>query len=105
QGVFLLNTILTVEDSKPLSHQNKGWEIFTDKVITMLSDRQDPIIFVLWGAQAQKKQDMIGPHHRVLKAPHPSPLSAYRGFFGSKPFSTINQQLIDWGQDPIDWSA
>lgn len=105
QGVFLLNTILTVEDSKPLSHQNKGWEIFTDKVITMLSDRQDPIIFVLWGAQAQKKQDMIGSHHRVLKAPHPSPLSAYRGFFGSKPFSTINQQLIDWGQDPIDWSA
>lgn len=105
QGVFLLNTILTVEDSTPLSHQNKGWEIFTDKVITMLSDRVDPVIFVLWGAQAQKKADMIGSHHRILKAPHPSPLSAYRGFFGSKPFSTINQQLIDWGQDPIDWSA
>lgn len=104
QGVFLLNTILTVEDSQPLSHRNFGWEIFTDKVLHLLSERKDPIVFVLWGKEAQKKEFMIKEHHRIIKAPHPSPLSSYRGFFGSKPFSQINQQLEKWGYAPIDWS-
>lgn len=104
QGVFLLNTILTVEDSNPLSHQNKGWEIFTDKVIEVLSAREKPMIFVLWGKEAQKKKAMIQSHHLVLESSHPSPLSSYRGFFGSKPFSTINAQLKYWGETPIDWS-
>ena len=104
QGVFLLNTILTVEDSQPLSHRNFGWEIFTDKVLHLLSERKDPIVFVLWGKEAQKKEFMIKEHHRIIKAPHPSPLSSYRGFFGSKPFSQINQQLETWGYSPIDWS-
>lgn len=104
QGVFLLNTILTVEDSQPLSHQDFGWEIFTDKVFKLLGERKEPIVFVLWGKEAQKKASMIKEHHRIIKAPHPSPLSSYRGFFGSKPFSQINQQLETWGYSPIDWS-
>lgn len=104
QGVFLLNTILTVSDSSPLSHQNQGWEIFTDRVIEVLSEREKPMIFILWGKQAQEKESMIDSHHIILKAPHPSPLSAYRGFFGSKPFSEINRILKSWNQAEIDWS-
>ncbi len=104
QGVFLLNAKLSVEFNKADSHKNQGWEIFTDRTIEYLSQREKPIIFVLWGKSAQSKKELIAPHHRVLEAPHPSPLSSHRGFFGSKPFSKINQQLIEWGEDPIDWS-
>ncbi len=104
QGVFLLNTLLSVEDSKPLSHQNKGWEIFTDRTIEYLSLREAPMIFVLWGKNAQAKKSLIAKHHVILEAPHPSPLSSYRGFFGSKPFSKINDILIEWDESPIDWS-
>lgn len=104
QGVFLLNTLLTVEDSTPLSHQKIGWETFTDNTIKTLSHRKDPIIFVLWGKNAQLKKQLISDHHICLEAPHPSPLSSYRGFFGSKPFSTINNLLTQMGKEPIDWS-
>ena len=102
QGVLLLNTVLTVEKGKANSHQNKGWEQFTDAMIKALVKRPQPIIFVLWGAPAQKKEPFIQQekHHIIMKAPHPSPLSAYRGFFGSKPYSSINQ-LLD---TPIDWT-
>lgn len=106
QGVLLLNSVLTVESGKPNSHQNKGWEQFTDKIMQVLNDSERPIIFVLWGAYAQKKGQWIkNPIHEVIKSPHPSPLSAYRGFFGSKPFSKINQFLQQNNQAPIDWST
>lgn len=104
QGVFLLNTLLSVEDSNPLAHKNLGWETFTDKTIACLSQRKDPVIFVLWGKNAQIKKEAIAEHHIILEAPHPSPLSSYRGFFGSKPFSKINEILTDLGKTPIDWS-
>lgn len=102
QGVLLLNTVLTVEAGKANSHQNQGWEKFTDAIIQKLADRKEPVIFVLWGAPAQKKEKLIGHNsqHTILKAPHPSPLSAYRGFLGSKPFSKINEILKN---NPIDW--
>lgn len=104
QGVLLLNAVLTVEKGKPNSHANRGWEQFTDGIISLLNDKQDPVIFVLWGSYAQKKAKLITQsHHIVLCAPHPSPLSAYRGFFGSKPFSKINHLLIKQGKTPIDW--
>jgi uracil-DNA glycosylase len=104
QGVLLLNTVLTVEDGKAASHRGKGWEAFTDRVISELSARERPIIFVLWGSFAQSKAPMVRrPPHAVLMAPHPSPLSAHRGFLGSKPFSAINRQLKAWGEPPIDW--
>ncbi|HWK23454.1 MAG TPA: uracil-DNA glycosylase [Ureibacillus sp.] len=106
QGVFLLNTVLTVRQGEANSHKGQGWEQFTDKVIEKLAMRQEPIIFVLWGKPAQMKRKIIekyGKHHFVLQAPHPSPLSAHRGFFGSKPFSKINNQLMEWGEEPIDW--
>lgn len=106
QGVFLLNTVLTVRQGEVNSHKGMGWEQFTDAVIEKLAKRQDPIIFVLWGRPAQSKQSIIrqsGAHHVILQAPHPSPLSAHRGFFGSKPFSKINEQLEAWGKQPIDW--
>ncbi|MBF0781019.1 MULTISPECIES: uracil-DNA glycosylase [unclassified Granulicatella] len=104
QGVLLLNTVLTVEQGKANSHQNRGWETFTDRVIEVLNEREKPVIFVLWGRPAQKKTALINQkHHKVIMAPHPSPLSAHRGFFGSKPFSQINQQLIEWGDSEIDW--
>ncbi|BDH60552.1 uracil-DNA glycosylase [Lysinibacillus sp. PLM2] len=106
QGVFLLNTVLTVRQGEANSHKGMGWEQFTDAVIEKLAARQDPIIFVLWGRPAQSKQSIIkqyGAHHVILQAPHPSPLSAHRGFFGSKPFSKINDQLKSWGKQPIDW--
>ncbi|WP_332651367.1 uracil-DNA glycosylase [Lysinibacillus sp. 54212] len=106
QGVLLLNTVLTVRDGQANSHKGQGWERFTDAIIAKLAERQDPIIFVLWGRPAQTKKTILKhfPQHTVLEAPHPSPLSAYRGFFGSKPYSKINTGLISWGKDPIDWS-
>ncbi|SOB89577.1 uracil-DNA glycosylase [Ureibacillus xyleni] len=107
QGVFLLNTVLTVREGEANSHKGEGWEQFTDVVIEKLAERTRPMIFVLWGKPAQKKKKIIeryGPHHYILEAAHPSPLSAYRGFFGSKPFSKINTKLAEWGQPPIDWS-
>ena len=104
QGVLLLNTVLTVRSGEPNSHKGKGWEIFTDKIIKLLSERQDPIIFVLWGANARKKKDFIDLNkHYVLEAPHPSPLSASRGFFGCGHFSKINNILESLKKTPIDW--
>ena len=104
QGVLLLNTVLTVRSGEPNSHKGKGWEIFTDKIIKLLSERQDPIIFVLWGANARKKKDFIDLNkHYVLEAPHPSPLSASRGFLGCGHFSKINNILESLRKTPIDW--
>jgi uracil-DNA glycosylase len=105
QGVLLLNTILTVEANKPLSHQNKGWEVFTDKVLKLCDQHPQALVFILWGKQAQMKSDLISnPKHLILKAPHPSPLSAYHGFFGSKPFSKTNTFLKEHNRSLIDWS-
>lgn len=104
QGVLLLNTVLTVERGKAASHRGRGWEQFTDKVIEVLNSRQDPIVFVLWGSFAQSKAAMIKAPHKILKAPHPSPLSAHRGFMGCKHFSKVNEILKGWGKEPIDWS-
>lgn len=104
QGVLLLNTVLTVEQHKAASHRKKGWETFTDAVIRQLVARKQPMIFVLWGSFAQSKADMIKAPHVILKAPHPSPLSAHRGFLGCRHFSKINRQLQAWGQPEIDWS-
>lgn len=107
QGVFLLNTVLTVRQGQANSHRGIGWEQFTDAVIQKLAERKDPIIFVLWGRPAQSKRAIIqqsSTNHYILEAPHPSPLSAHRGFFGSRPFSKINQKLIEWGKEPIDWN-
>lgn len=104
QGVLLLNTVLTVQAHKPMSHRGVGWEQFTDAAIRVLNEVDRPIVFVLWGKPAQEKAQMLNnPKHQILKAPHPSPLSAYRGFFGSKPFSQANQFLQDNGIEPIDW--
>lgn len=104
QGVLLLNTVLTVRAHAAHSHKNKGWEQFTDAVIRSLSDRERPMIFVLWGKPAQQKEKLIDTsRHVIIQAPHPSPLSAYRGFFGSRPFSKINAQLQAWGERPIDF--
>jgi uracil-DNA glycosylase len=104
QGVLLLNSVLTVEQAKPAAHQNKGWEQFTDKVIELINKQEQPVVFVLWGAYAQQKGKMIDRNkHLVIPSAHPSPLSAYRGFFGSRPFSQINEFLIKLGQNPIDW--
>ena len=104
QGVLLLNTVLTVREGQPNSHKNKGWEHFTDKVISLLNDREDPVVFILWGRNAQAKQDLItNPHHYIIKSPHPSPYSANRGFFGSRPFSKTNNFLKSIGKEAIDW--
>jgi len=104
QGVLLLNSLLTVRQGAPLSHANQGWERFTDAVIQLINDKKEGIIFVLWGAPAQAKAARVNRQkHVVLQAPHPSPLSAYRGFFGSKPFSTINRILSEKQQTPIEW--
>jgi uracil-DNA glycosylase len=105
QGVLLLNTVLTVEAATPLSHRDQGWEAFTDRVLSELNARENPLVFVLWGSHAQKLKAKIDlKKHAVLESVHPSPLSAYRGFFGSKVFSKINQKLIQFGETPIDWS-
>lgn len=104
QGVLLLNTVLTVRTGQANSHKNIGWEIFTDKVITLLNNREDPIVFILWGKNAQSKLKIIkNPRHFIIKSVHPSPLSARRGFFGSNPFSKTNQFLTSIGKKPIDW--
>ena len=105
QGVFLLNTVLTVEKGKANSHQKLGWEDFTDHVISALNKREEPVIFLLWGNPSIKKAKLINQYkHVILQSPHPSPLAAYRGFFGSKPFTKINQELIRLGREPIRWS-
>jgi uracil-DNA glycosylase len=105
QGVLLLNTVLTVEEGHAASHRNRGWEKFTDRVIQVLSERDDPIVFLLWGKFAHDKAPMIRvPPHKILRAPHPSPLSAHSGYFGSKHFSQTNKVLRSWGKPPIDWS-
>ena len=104
QGVLLLNSVLTVEKSSPASHANKGWEKFTDKVIEILNAKKD-IVFLLWGNYAQKKGSIINQkRHKVLKAPHPSPLSAHRGFFGCRHFSKTNEYLQDQGKTKIKWT-
>lgn len=104
QGVLLLNATLTVEQAKAGSHQNKGWEQFTDTAIAALNARREGLVFVLWGSYAQKKGAFIDEKkHLILKSVHPSPLSAHRGFFGNHQFSTINQYLTQRGQTPIDW--
>lgn len=106
QGVLLLNAIMTVEKDKPLSHKDKGWEIFTDTVIKKLNERNKPVIFVLWGSFARSKKELItNPIHHIIESPHPSPLSASRGFFGSKPFSKINEYLKKDGIDGINWQG
>lgn len=104
QGVLLLNTVLTVRAHQANSHKDHGWEIFTDAIINAVNKQDRPIVYMLWGAPAQKKIAMLdNPKHLILKAPHPSPLSAYRGFFGCKHFSQCNKFLMDNGIDPIDW--
>ncbi len=103
QGVLLLNTSLTVRAGQANSHAQIGWHQFTDKVIAALSQRQDPVVFILWGKNAQAKQSIISPQHFIIKSVHPSPLSAHAGFFGSKPFSKANNFLVSQGKEPIDW--
>ena len=104
QGVLLLNTVFTVEEGKPLSHRDQGWEEFTDYVIGILNEREKPMVFVLWGSHAQKLKCKIdSSKHIILETPHPSPLSAYRGFFGSRIFSQINESLERLGWGPMDW--
>lgn len=104
QGVLLLNTVLTVEAGKAHSHAKLGWETFTDKVIETLNTHREGVVYMLWGSHAQKKGSIIDPkRHRILKAPHPSPLSAHRGFLGCQHFSTANQLLEEQGLTPIDW--
>ncbi|MFR8319069.1 MAG: uracil-DNA glycosylase [Catenibacillus sp.] len=104
QGVLLLNTVLTVRAHQANSHQGQGWEQFTDAVIEAVNAQDRPIVFILWGRPAQAKERMLtNPNHLILKAPHPSPLSAFRGFFGSRPFSQTNNFLKSHGVQPIDW--
>lgn len=106
QGVLLLNTVLTVEEGQAHSHKHLGWERFTDKVIALLSERSEGLVFLLWGAHAQKKGKAIDQSkHCVLSAPHPSPLSAHRGFFGCRHFSQANTYLESAGKKPIDWQV
>ena len=104
QGILLLNTVLTVRAHQANSHRGLGWEQFTDAAIRILNEEDRPIVFILWGAPAQTKKKMLNnPRHLILEAPHPSPLSAYRGFFGSRPFSKTNAFLEENGLTPIDW--
>lgn len=104
QGVLMLNTVLTVRAHQANSHRNFGWEEFTDAAIRVLADQERPMVFILWGKPAQRKKTMIhNPGHLVIESPHPSPLSAYRGFFGSRPFSKANAYLEANGLTPIDW--
>lgn len=104
EGVLLLNTVLTVRAHQAFSHRDKGWEEFTDAIIRRLNEEDRPMVHILWGSPAARKEKMLNnPKHLILKAPHPSPLSAYRGFFGSKPFSRTNAFLEENGEKPIDW--
>lgn len=104
QGVLMLNTVLTVRAATPQSHSQIGWQEFTDAVIEKLAKREKPLVFMLWGANALKKKPLIGKQHLVLESVHPSPLSAYRGFFGCKHFSKANEFLLSKGLEPIDWA-
>ncbi len=105
QGVLLLNTVLSVREGEANSHRNKGWEKFTDHVIGQLNQKKGPIIFLLWGKPAQEKKRLLNLNkHYVIEAPHPSPLSAYRGYFGSKPYSKTNELLRQTGQQEINWT-
>lgn len=104
EGVLLLNAVLTVREKQANSHRGLGWESFTDKVISLLNDREEPLCFILWGRPAQQKKAMItNPKHLIIESAHPSPLSAHRGFFGSRPFSRANAFLTGTGQQPINW--
>jgi len=104
EGVLLLNNVLTVRMGEAHSHRGKGWEIFTERIIQLLNEKEDPVVYILWGAAAQKTMKLIDTEkHFVIKSPHPSPLSSYRGFFGSQPFSKTNQFLEEAGLEPIDW--
>lgn len=105
EGVLLLNAVLTVQESHPASHKDKGWEIFTDKVIKILNQKDSPVVFVLWGNFARNKKKLItNPNHYVIESAHPSPFSAYNGFFGSKPFSKTNEFLKSKGLKEINWN-
>ena len=104
QGVLLLNTILTVEEGKSDSHKGKGWEMFTDKIISIINEKSTPVVFILWGNNAKRKKALINnSNHSVIESVHPSPLSANRGFFGSKPFSRAIKFLLENGMEPVDW--
>lgn len=104
QGVLMLNTCLSVREGQPNSHANKGWEILTDRIISLMNDKKEPVVFLLWGKNAQAKEALItNPQHLVLKCAHPSPFSAYNGFFGCKHFSKTNHFLIENNLKPIDW--
>lgn len=104
QGVLLLNSILTVREGEPLSHQQIGWEVFTDKIIKIINNKKEPVVFILWGNYAKSKKTLITNNkHLIIEAPHPSPLSAYRGFLGSKPFSKTNAYLLKNKYETIDW--
>ena len=104
QGILMLNAVLTVRAGEPNSHKGKGWERFTDAVIRRVSEKEDAVVFVLWGAYAQKKIKLIDTgRHAVIKSAHPSPLSAHNGFFGSRPFSRANAALAEAGREPVDW--
>ncbi|MCM3618050.1 uracil-DNA glycosylase [Sutcliffiella horikoshii] len=104
QGVLLLNTVLTVREGQANSHKGKGWEHFTDKIIQTLNGREKPVIFILWGNHAEQKENMItNTQHAIIKSPHPSPFSAHKGFFGSRPFSRVNDILKENGEGTIDW--
>ena len=104
QGVLLLNTCLTVREHQPNSHKGKGWETFTDKVISLLNEREKPMVFILWGGNAKSKESLItNPNHLILTGAHPSPLSAYNGFYGGKYFSKANEFLESCGQSAVDW--
>ncbi|MFC4619940.1 uracil-DNA glycosylase [Camelliibacillus cellulosilyticus] len=104
QGVMLLNTVLTVRHKSPNSHKGMGWEQLTDRIIRVLSEREKPMVFILWGRHAQEKAAFIDTsRHHIIQSPHPSPFSANRGFFGSRPFSRTNQFLVENGLEPIDW--
>lgn len=104
KGVLLLNTVLTVEANKPASHKDLGWEKFTDEVIKKVNEKDRPVVFILWGSFARSKKSLItNPLHYIVESPHPSPFSAYNGFFGSKPFSKTNDFLMSKNLEPIDW--
>jgi uracil-DNA glycosylase len=104
QGVLLLNATLTVRASQAASHQGKGWETFTDEVIRAVDAKPERVVFILWGNSARRKRALIDTsRHVIIESPHPSPLSAHRGFFGSKPFSRANEALVAAGRDPVDW--
>ena len=104
QGVLLLNAVLTVEEHKPTSHKDKGWETFTDDVIKIINKKETPVVFILWGSYARNKRSLItNPIHYIIESPHPSPFSARNGFFGSKPFSKTNKFLKEHGIKEIDW--